>query len=39
MNIIIIGGTFDDQGGKPSGLINKISNSFKDKKVFRISEI
>lgn len=33
MNIIIIGGNFNDQGGKPSGLINKISDSFKDKNI------
>ena len=28
MNLFIVGGTFDDKGGKPSGLINKISKEF-----------
>jgi hypothetical protein len=28
MKIFIVGGTFDDNGGKPSGLINKISDAF-----------
>ena len=28
MNIRIIGGTFDDNGGKPSGLISKLADSF-----------
>jgi ribulose-5-phosphate 4-epimerase/fuculose-1-phosphate aldolase len=30
MKIIIVGGTFDDHGGKPSGLINKINLSFQN---------
>ena len=33
MNIIIIGGTFDDEGGKPSGLINKMSQSFEKQNI------
>lgn len=26
MNILIVGGNFDDEGGRPSGIINKIAN-------------
>jgi hypothetical protein len=29
MNIFIVGGTFNDEGGKPSGLINKIAEEFR----------
>jgi len=28
-NILIVGGTFDDNGGKASGLISKLAETFK----------
>ena len=34
MKVLIVGGTFDRQGGKPSGLINKIY-TLKVKTVFK----
>ena len=34
MNIYIIGGTFDDDGGKPSGFINRLAENIYDAKVY-----
>ena len=30
MNILFVGGTFDDNGGRPSGLVKKFANAIRD---------